>query len=72
MARPDSDTVTINRKNNIVDGKFQALKQGDQYCVVQDLARKFKEDAILRLARATNAGKKANQSGTVKRTESDR
>jgi len=37
-----------------MDGQFKAFKQGDDNCVVQSLARKFKEEAQLRLARITN------------------
>lgn len=37
-----------------MDGEFKSFKVGDTNCVVQNLARKFKEEAQLRLARITN------------------
>lgn len=33
-----------------MDGAFQSLKVGGKYCVVEDAARKFKEEAQIRLA----------------------
>lgn len=37
-----------------MDGKFSAFKQGDTNCVVQNLARKFKEESQQRLAKIAN------------------
>jgi len=37
-----------------MDGQFRSFRQGDENCVVQSLARKFKEDAQQRLARIAN------------------
>lgn len=52
-----------------MDGSFKAFKKGDKTCVVQDLARKFKEDAILRLALITNNAHPDYKNGHPKHKE---
>ncbi len=52
-----------------MDGQFKAFKQGDKTCVVQDLARRFKEDAILRLARIANNSHPDYKNGHPKNRE---
>jgi len=37
-----------------MDGQFRSFRQGDENCVVQSLARKFKEEAQQRLAKIAN------------------
>lgn len=49
-----------------MNGKFLAFKQGDENCVVQNLARKFKEDAQLRLAKIANGKHPAYKNGKQK------
>lgn len=46
-----------------MDGQFHSIKQGDANCVVQNLARKFKEDAQLRLARISNGADPKHKNG---------
>jgi len=46
-----------------MDGQFKAFKQGDSTCVVSNLARKFKEEAQLRLARIANGKDPAYKNG---------
>jgi hypothetical protein len=52
-----------------VDGQFKAFKQGDDTCVVQNLARKFKEDAQLKLARIANNSHPLYRNGHPKSKE---
>jgi len=52
-----------------MDGQFKAFKQGDNTCVVQSLARKFKEDAQLRLARIANNSHPEYKNGHPKNRE---
>lgn len=52
-----------------MDGKFAAFVQGDETCVVQNLARKFKEEAQMRLARIANGADPAFCNGNPKVSE---
>jgi hypothetical protein len=55
-----------------MDGEFKSLKVGDSRCVVQNLARKFKEDAQLRLARIQNGAHPDYKNGNPKDREKGR
>lgn len=46
-----------------MDGEFKSLRAGDSQCVVQDLARQFREDCQLRLARIQNGAHPDFQNG---------
>ena len=52
-----------------MDGQFNAFKQGDEYCVVQQLARKFKEDLILNRAKIQNNSHPRYKNGHPKSKE---
>lgn len=52
-----------------MNGSFKAFKQGDKNCVVEDLIRKFREDAQLRLARIANNSHPAYKNGSNKHKE---
>lgn len=56
-------------KEDKLDGEFKSFKQGDENCVVQNLARRFKEDAQLRLARIANGVDPKYKNGHPKHKE---
>ena len=55
-----------------MDGQFKSLTVGSETCVVQTLARKFKEDAQLRLARIANGAHPDYKNGHPKDREKGR
>ncbi len=46
-----------------MDGAFQSFKVGNKTCVVQELARKFREDRVLKLARIANGKEPSHVNG---------
>lgn len=55
-----------------MDGAFKSLKAGGKYCVVEDFARKHREDCQLRLARIQNGVHPDYKNGNPKDAEKGR
>lgn len=49
-----------------MDGEFKSFKVGDENCIVQNLAREFKKDAELRLAKIANGADPKFRNGNPK------
>lgn len=52
-----------------MDGEFKSFKVGDEACVVQNLAKRFKEDAEIRLAKISNGADPEYRNGNPTRSQ---